>query len=353
MRIRRRTKQCLNCQTTMGEIYNFCPNCGQENDDKNVSMGMLLQDFLSNYMAFDSKLFKSLPAFLLKPGHLTNEYNAGKRVTYFHPVRLYFILSLFYFFVISFMFGRDKLIDGDDVKKVEEQVIVPVIDSLNAQIEKVELDSILTAAEEELKIETGQDISLSDFVGDTSASNQISWDGGWTKFEKFSANSKVSDAVFLDSLGVSKENQTSTLRYGASKLRKMIGNQELFISYLFKNLPLMMLLLLPVFALILKLLYVRSSNLYIKHLIHTLHLHCFAYIVYGLTLLIMHYLLDSFWVGFISFTIVSTYAFISFLVVYKQGVFKTLMKFNLAGFTYIFFLFVGTIFEFFVSLLLF
>src|SRR4029453_15651435 len=51
----------------------------------------------------------------------------------------------------------------------------------------------------------------------------------------------------------------------------------LFISTLFSNLPYMMLCCIPLFALVLKILYVRRHIFYIDHLIYALHIHTFAY----------------------------------------------------------------------------
>ena len=51
----------------------------------------------------------------------------------------------------------------------------------------------------------------------------------------------------------------------------------LFISTLFSNLPYMMLCCIPLFALVLKVLYIRRRIFYIDHLIYALHIHTFFY----------------------------------------------------------------------------
>ncbi|MCH7677577.1 DUF3667 domain-containing protein, partial [candidate division KSB1 bacterium] len=38
--------------------------------------------FLGDYFTFDSRFFRSFIPLLRKPGHLTNEYNSGRRVSY-------------------------------------------------------------------------------------------------------------------------------------------------------------------------------------------------------------------------------------------------------------------------------
>src|SRR5947207_10132682 len=51
----------------------------------------------------------------------------------------------------------------------------------------------------------------------------------------------------------------------------------LFISTLFSNLPYIMLCCIPLFALVLKVLYIRRRIFYIDHLIYALHIHTFFY----------------------------------------------------------------------------
>src|SRR5207245_9448794 len=53
----------------------------------------------------------------------------------------------------------------------------------------------------------------------------------------------------------------------------------LFITTLFSNLPYMMFCCIPLFAFVLKILYLRRHILYIDHLIYPLHIHTFFYIV--------------------------------------------------------------------------
>lgn len=98
MKTLRQTKKCLNCNQSLSEIYSYCPLCGQENTDNNVSFKQLIEDFLNNYFSLDSKFFQSIKPFFIHPGHLTNSFNSGKRRTYINPVRLYIIISFFYFF---------------------------------------------------------------------------------------------------------------------------------------------------------------------------------------------------------------------------------------------------------------
>ena len=58
--------------------------------------------FLSNILVAitfaDSKMFKSMWLVLSKPGFLSREFAAGRRVNYLKPLSLFFVLNLIYFF---------------------------------------------------------------------------------------------------------------------------------------------------------------------------------------------------------------------------------------------------------------
>lgn len=94
---RRKGSECLNCHAALVQNENYCPNCGQENHNKQVSTSMLLNDFLTDYIAFDSKLFKSIIPLLTKPGVITEEFLDGKRQKYIPPIRVFLFLSFVYF----------------------------------------------------------------------------------------------------------------------------------------------------------------------------------------------------------------------------------------------------------------
>lgn len=94
---RRKGSECFNCHTPFTRNENYCPNCGQENHNRQASTRMLLDDFLKDYIAFDSKLFKSIVPLLTKPGFITNEFLNGKRQKYIPPIRVFLFLSFVYF----------------------------------------------------------------------------------------------------------------------------------------------------------------------------------------------------------------------------------------------------------------
>lgn len=92
--------KCHNCGTEPLDTP-YCPNCGQENVNRTVPLGIFLQDILEEFVKWDGRLFTTVYALLFRPGLLTSEYNAGRRVRYLSPFKMYFIVSAIFFFLFS------------------------------------------------------------------------------------------------------------------------------------------------------------------------------------------------------------------------------------------------------------
>jgi hypothetical protein len=400
MKIRRKVKNCLNCNALLDGVYNFCPMCGQENNDNNVSTQTLINDFFSNYFAFDSKLIRTAIPFFIKPGFITNRYLEGKRVSYAHPLRMYLIISLFYFFIWSLVAREEVKNSGNEslVQLEDETDIVDIIQFDSLQIEEtrallseeslIKIDSQLATSDtvtfsqalkstitpEEVR---ALNLKFSEEVLDTltqmtrnetrdrfSNTDQDSVAEEESFFQRLidsdlkdiADNRLLTDQQVLDSLKLGEITPFQT-HITRQLIRISRAEKEAVVGSIVKNLPVMMLFLIPIFALILKLLYIRRNSLYIHHIIHGLHLHSFAYLLYGLTLILTYFIIESdSWsngLNIVSFVLVTTYCYFSFLRVYRQGWFKTFVKFNMTGFIYVSLIATFLIVELAISMLMF
>lgn len=336
LRKKEKTDYCLNCSYPLPHEYNFCPRCGQKNINNNPTFWELVTDFFQNYFSLDSKLGRSIKPFFFKPGFLTNRFNEGQRVNYVNPVRLYLIISFLYFFIVGILIskiepdpgtGETAIIDTSDNRKKINQV-----DSLlknNPEIKKnLNLDD---------RLEDQPDIS----------------DNMLDKLLKYAEVDSISDKALLDSLNVEVTGPSDIENRFISQLRRSIRNPELLKANIAKNLPLMMFLLLPVFALLLKFFYIRRNLLYIRHLVHSLHLHSFAFFIFGLTLLFLANVHNATWIGQLSLLVVVVYSFFSFRNVYAQSKRKTIFKLIILGFSYFFLLIIFILAELLITFLFF
>jgi hypothetical protein len=115
----------------------------------------------------------------------------------------------------------------------------------------------------------------------------------------------------------------------------------LFIATLFSNLPYMMLCCIPLFAFVLKMLYLRRHIFYIDHLVYALHIHTFAYT--GVMLIVLatiglNYIAPGTitgWIIALLWMVFVVQIFLSIRRVYRQGWFISIFKFIFGGFAYL------------------
>jgi hypothetical protein len=71
----------------------FCHACGQERGPGAVTIRALVADVADEVLSLDGRLVRTFRTLLFRPGVLTREYLAGRRVGYFSPFRLYLLVS--------------------------------------------------------------------------------------------------------------------------------------------------------------------------------------------------------------------------------------------------------------------
>lgn len=85
---------CRNCDAGLPvPVTPYCPHCGQETALRPPTVGEFLQQFGGAYFATEGALWRTLKR-LAVPGALTEEYLAGRRRRYVLPLRLYLSVSL-------------------------------------------------------------------------------------------------------------------------------------------------------------------------------------------------------------------------------------------------------------------
>ncbi|HET9482737.1 MAG TPA: DUF3667 domain-containing protein, partial [Xanthomonadales bacterium] len=98
---------CPNCQAAMHGAY--CYACGQPRRGMIRPLAGIVADFLDTVFNVDARIWRTLAPLYFKPGFLSNEYFAGRRVRYVTPLRLYFFLSIVAFLVISAVANIDNV----------------------------------------------------------------------------------------------------------------------------------------------------------------------------------------------------------------------------------------------------
>ena len=90
---------CLNCGTNIQLTY--CPECGQREIDSDPTLREFAHELAEEFLHWDGKLFRTFRLLVTRPGELTREYLAGRRVRYVSPLRVYLTCSVLFFFLAA------------------------------------------------------------------------------------------------------------------------------------------------------------------------------------------------------------------------------------------------------------
>ena len=88
---------CRNCMATLHGPH--CHACGQPVKGLVRPLGNLFGDVMDSVFDLDIRMFRTIGPLFAKPGFLTAEYFAGRQIRYVTPFRLFFFLAIITFFV--------------------------------------------------------------------------------------------------------------------------------------------------------------------------------------------------------------------------------------------------------------
>lgn len=90
---------CASCHAPL--MGPFCAACGQPRDTAHRSVAHLLKGLIEDIASFDSRILRTARAMMLQPGELTRAFHEGRTQPYVPPVRLYLFVSLLFFLILS------------------------------------------------------------------------------------------------------------------------------------------------------------------------------------------------------------------------------------------------------------
>ncbi|MEO7214269.1 DUF3667 domain-containing protein [Mucilaginibacter sp.] len=338
----RHETDCLNCRTELQG--NFCHKCGQENLEMKESFGHMLNHAVSDYFHFDYQFFHTLKPLFAKPGKLTVDYLAGRRMQYLHPVKMYIFISLVFFVLFFHENGKNMVHvnkgkqSGKALKDTVKANILGDIDkdgSLSADEKKRAKRLVTTYLPGATETATPNAVEAAKPKGAKAATPGES-EGDFNFLEDGKGAKTYEEYVVLQSKLPESKRDGMFSKYFIKKKYdwKSQGKnaQEIFTEGLKHNAPKMMFVLLPLFALILKLAFWRNHKLYVEHIIYAIHLHCFIFLFLTFTLLLQMILPHSWkepvmgWVGFLTTVGIIWYVYRSFRVVYNRSRWRTVSK---------------------------
>jgi len=319
------TGKCLNCGYEFQG--HFCPDCGQEVAEFNRPFGFVIYDFMGNFFAFDTRFLRTFKYLLFYPGYLSKEFIAGRRARYSPPFRIFVFLSFILFLLLSFLTdkGLEKDLDskGSINSEINENNIIPLNEqttTFSKEADSISLDSSLSGI-----VITENDSNLNINLGNVF-------------FGKGTLRSNLNQVANI--LETNLKNVTiPSERQRIQNYIAMCRTPEILVSTIFKYLSWASFILLPLFALILKLFYIRRKKLYIQHLIFSIHLHSFLFMVL-IPFTVLRLIFDSV-PEFVNLLLLATFpAYLLFSLhnFYGQKWPKVVLKFLVIGMIYNFML---------------
>ena len=339
----RKENDCLNCGAV---VYGkFCHICGQENIEPKESFWNLFTHFVYDITHFDGKFFSTVKLLILKPGFLSREYINGRRNSYLNPIRMYVFTSAFFFIFFFSVYKTDNYVKGDGKKATAAEVIKSLQKKKVKLEEKLSDASILPTVKKGLLAEyavlqgdlllISRDSTKVDSVK-TTKDNLLVTIGGK------SANFKTLEAYDSAQLALHPNKRDGWVNNILNKknieLQAKYGNDgRTFLKIVFDKFmhtfPQLLFISLPVFALMLKLIYFRRKNFYYgDHGIYAVHVYCAMFIIIFVQMILSKLeALPSFdWISFplaVSFIYMFWYIYKSMRNFYQQSRLKTILKY--------------------------
>lgn len=285
------TAQCDNCYAVLHGA--FCHQCGQEKKSYIRNVSGVVTEFFGEFSNWDTRVWRTLVPLWFRPGFLSRRYVAGHRVPYVPPLRLYLFTSIIAFLIFAKLLPEPTITaapttSGVPMKNADgKKIMSDVFFEINQELQQQQLDAQLE--------------------------------------QQFTFLPEHAQQQF------------------DAKVEAIVANPKLAINKFFSLAPQMMFLLLPLFALLLKLLYIRSGRYYMEHLIVALHSHSFI-LQFSLLYLVLQtasqhitwqWLVIMFdWLATATLIWIPAYLLLCQKNYYQQALGKTLLKFWLTSSVY-------------------
>ena len=389
--------RCENCDTALTGEY--CSQCGQHAIDYHRSLTRLAIDAADSLLNWDTKFLNTLVVLLLRPWRLTNDFNAGRRVRYVHPLRLYLLASIAFFLLAKLVHlnPNDTIqLSADDRAQIATALSKltgtesPLTPEQRSRIEAARArwaaPETIPDAKARAKLERAmmrlprfaekKQLTPKDAAKIEAALRRIEAAVPPTPPQAPDAAAAASPPAItpptapappampqpsgsaaararprpapiiqFDSDETGSGNNSPFGKWLEERIKLKIGedgtNAQLFLETLRNNIPTMMLFCIPLFALVLKILYVRQRRFYIEHLVYALHIHSFVYVAVIAISFVSIGLerslaaLQAPVTLLLSFTVAGL-VFVSIRRVYRQGWTMTVLKFFVGAVAYLF-----------------
>ena len=359
---------CANCGAEL--LGEYCYSCGQPVKGMIRPLSSMMHDIADTIFNIDSRIFRTLWPLLTRPGYLSNEYFSGRRVRFVTPFRLYFFLTIAAFFAMQIWIGG--IPDLDEGKRTsvttamtKEEVLarrdvkMATLETAKSKAKSPENVAKVQRREDELRDKADARIKYLDSVADAKAKGtavppDASADDDDNHIQIFGKEwDPKKDPVHVAWLpGFANDRLNAALERMKENAEHLGNDPKRLVIGILSVLPQVLFVVMPLFALLLKIFFIFKRRLYMEHLIIALHSH--AFIFFALLLITLTLALKAWaqttaewlvaplgWVVFILGWWIPIYLFLMQKKVYKQGWIMTTLKYGVIGICYIIVIAIG------------
>jgi len=297
---------CKNCGQELHGMY--CSKCGQFATKANSPFAESVKLYLEHHYGLDHKLGTTLRYLFFRPGFLAREYMEGRIERHVHPFKLYFFASIL-------LFGVALSFHSSSESKGVEQQNRPLLDTTSTGDINLHSNKSITF----------DNSDLSDVKDSAQARQQLDSAAGLlnAKLNRTSTTKKSAEKSFT--FEVDEDGKVSSTSGRLMKNITGVSRKELAekaVHYL----SLSVLFLMPVFALLLQLVYRRKERYYTGHLILSIHQHVVLFIAISLSLLWERLVSDEYTIGGWMFLAMLVYFVLSLSNFYGEKIIKSALK---------------------------
>ncbi len=275
--------ECLNCGARLSGQY--CGQCGQRARSRLISLWGLVAEAFGDLFELDSRLWRTIIPLLVRPGQLTRDYLVGRRARYMPPFRSYLVLSLI-FFVVAFFDPRE------DFGLLFEEPPGPTAQELAEQktrAEQARKDILDELAQGGIVLD-GAAPSAAEGTTTGANSGRSEDAGGGLRVTLGDEDVDSADDCRVTDESVKDLPDWLQRRLTPQRLQQVCERIAAdkgagFLDLLLDNIPVALIVLLPLMALVLKILYPLSRRYFVEHLLFFVHFHGFFFAMLTLEIL--------------------------------------------------------------------
>ena len=294
--------ECLNCgQPMQGD---FCADCGQQEKEVRRPFIVFIQEFIWVVFELDGRAYRTLGNLLTRPGFLTREYFAGRRVKYTPPLRLFLIISIGFFLIISLVAS-----------------VAGIREEMSAIAGAVTQEEPAALADDNIRV----------LDGDLEPEN----------YGEVIEVLELVDLPFFDE-ETNRNLRSVLVTQFETNIQELMEDPRDFLTGSLEYVTFFMLLMMPVLALIQQILWIFSRRYYKEHLVLTVHNHAFVILMIFLAMMVS--MIDESgipvvseiagFLGAITVIWIFVYLFLSLKRYFESGWFVTLILYGVASVAY-------------------